>query len=61
MSHAFTTTLHDGLADICFDVPGEKVNILSSETLAEFDGMSADDVLKARRRKYIEIGNKGLA
>jgi 3-hydroxyacyl-CoA dehydrogenase / enoyl-CoA hydratase / 3-hydroxybutyryl-CoA epimerase len=37
MSHAFTMTLNDGLADICFDVPGEKVNVLSSETLHEFD------------------------
>ena len=39
----------------------DAVGIAIGETLAEFDGMSADDVLKARRRKYIEIGNKGLA
>ncbi|MFT5126840.1 MAG: 3-hydroxyacyl-CoA dehydrogenase/enoyl-CoA hydratase/3-hydroxybutyryl-CoA epimerase [Rhodothermales bacterium] len=37
MSHAFTMTMKDGLADICFDVPDEKVNVLSSETLQEFD------------------------
>ncbi len=30
-------------------------------TLTEFDGMSADEVRKARRQKYIEIGSKGLA
>ena len=39
MSHAFTMTLDNGLADICFDVPGEKVNVLSSETLQEFDSL----------------------
>jgi 3-hydroxyacyl-CoA dehydrogenase/enoyl-CoA hydratase/3-hydroxybutyryl-CoA epimerase len=37
MNHAFTMTLDNGLADICFDVPGEKVNILSSDTLQELD------------------------
>ena len=31
------------------------------EALAEFDGMSPEDIRTARRRKFIEMGNKGLA
>ena len=29
--------------------------------LAEFDGMSRADVKKHRRKKFLEMGNKGLA